>query len=62
MDDNDPVTERNVARELQEHLDRGAEPFWMQDIRLAVKRLEAKRLASRASSRPDLSSGELIGD
>jgi len=39
-----------------ERLELGAEPYWMQDIRCAQRRLEAERLRQRASG-PD-SGGE----
>lgn len=32
---------------IQATLARGAEPYWMQDIRIAQKRLESARAASR---------------
>ena len=35
-----------------ERLELGAEPYWMQDIRCAQRRIEAERLRQRASG-PD---------
>lgn len=37
---------------LQAQLERGAEPYWMQDIRLALRRLEAARRVRKPCVRP----------
>ncbi len=37
---------------LAEALQRGAEPFWMQDVRVAQKRIEARRTSSRPNHSP----------
>jgi hypothetical protein len=50
----DPRAIRQLADDLEDtellHLERGAEPFWMQDVRIAQSALEAARRAARASS------------
>lgn len=42
--------EKDAQEGLQRLLERGAEPFWMQDVRLAQRRLEASRLAARSTN------------
>jgi hypothetical protein len=37
----------------QVRLDRGAEPFWMQDVRIAQRRIEAQRVSLRPAPSDD---------
>ena len=48
----DPASGENdemVDETLEDQLARGAEPFWMQDVRLASRRIQAARARLRAA-------------
>jgi uncharacterized membrane protein len=46
---------KDNSQTLQDTLERGAEPFWMQDVRIAQQAIEGQRLASRIQRPTDSS-------
>lgn len=55
-DNNDPFALTQVELDAVEKLvQAGAEPFWMQDIRLAQRAIDAERARLRAAQSGDLS-------
>jgi hypothetical protein len=58
----DPNVPQSDDAELLKALERGAEPYWMQDIRLAQARIQAERArlrAARSGGEADDGSAEL---
>jgi hypothetical protein len=51
MNDNDLPKQPEIVPQdsLETVLDRGAEPFWIQDVRIAQRRIEAQRKYSRSA-------------
>jgi hypothetical protein len=49
----DPLLDPQLLEERELH----AEPFWMQDVRIALRRLEASRLAARSTPEDQAASG-----
>jgi hypothetical protein len=48
----DDNSSKDDMQALQARLERGAEPYWMQDIRCAQRAIEAERARLRAASEP----------
>jgi hypothetical protein len=59
---NDAYWTQDLPLDVQQALQRGAEPFWMQDVRLAQRRLEAARLAARESAARSTDEGQAASD